>query len=238
MSTLLLFDVDGTLTHPMKPINCDMVKCLKDLKSEGYFLGIVGGSNINKIKSQIGDNIELFDHVFAENGTVIHHKEGDVVNESVTTYLGDTQYNLVVEKIVNTLFSYRIPIRRGTFVELRNSCLNISPIGRNCSYNERIEFKKYDDVHHIRQKIIDELSTVFNECGLSAVIGGMISFDVYPNGWDKTYCLKFLDYYETIHFFGDNTHVGGNDNSIYEHDRTIGYSIRNPEHLMDVLSQY
>lgn len=24
-------------------------------------------------------------------------------------------------------------------------------------------------------------------------------------GWDKTYCLQFVDEFETIHFFGDKT---------------------------------
>ena len=37
------------------------------------------------------------------------------------------------------------------------------------------------------------------------LIGGQISFDVVPKGWDKTYCLQFLKDYETIHFFGDKT---------------------------------
>lgn len=37
--------------------------------------------------------------------------------------------------------------------------------------------------------------------------GGMISFDVFPEGWDKRYCLNVLDdeRFETIHFFGNET---------------------------------
>ena len=37
-----------------------------------------------------------------------------------------------------------IPIKRGTFIEFRNGMLNISPIGRNCSQEERDEFERYD----------------------------------------------------------------------------------------------
>ena len=38
-------------------------------------------------------------------------------------------------------------------------------------------------------------------------LGGQISFDVFPTGWDKTYCLQHLDpkEFKTIHFFGDKT---------------------------------
>ena len=35
---------------------------------------------------------------------------------------------------------------RGTFVEFRSGLINISPIGRNCSQEERDEFEKYDKV--------------------------------------------------------------------------------------------
>ncbi len=37
--------------------------------------------------------------------------------------------------------------------------------------------------------------------------GGQISFDVFPDGWDKRYCLGIVekDNYSTIHFFGDKT---------------------------------
>lgn len=37
--------------------------------------------------------------------------------------------------------------------------------------------------------------------------GGQISFDVFPEGWDKRYCLQHVekDGYKTIYFFGDKT---------------------------------
>lgn len=34
--------------------------------------------------------------------------------------------------------------RRGTFIEFRMGMLNVSPIGRNCSQEERDEFERYD----------------------------------------------------------------------------------------------
>lgn len=69
-------------------------------------------------------------------------------------------------------------------------------------------------------------------------IGGQISFDVFPQGWDKTYCLQHVENeknlpggvdYTTIHFFGDKTYKGGNDYEIFEDPRTIGHSVTSPD---------
>jgi len=77
-------------------------------------------------------------------------------------------------------------------------------------------------------------------------IGGQISFDVFPTGWDKTYCLGHLEAdakrtggieYTTVHFFGDKTHKGGNDYEIYEDPRTIGHAVKGPEHTMEILKE-
>ncbi len=76
-------------------------------------------------------------------------------------------------------------------------------------------------------------------------IGGQISFDVFPTGWDKTYCLEHLKAekeisgvdYTTIHFFGDKTYKGGNDYEIYEDSRTVGHSVESPEGTMRELKQ-
>lgn len=76
-------------------------------------------------------------------------------------------------------------------------------------------------------------------------IGGQISFDVFPTGWDKTYCLQHVATeknlsgveYTTIHFFGDKTDKGGNDYEIYEDERTTGHSVKNPEDTMRILKE-
>lgn len=65
--------------------------------------------------------------------------------------------------------------------------------------------------------------------------GGQISFDVFPDGWDKTYCLKHIEGYDEIHFFGDKTAEGGNDHEIYESDLVIGHRVSNPEDTINQL---
>ena len=88
---------------------------------------------------------------------------------------------------------------------------------------------------NIKKKEILAYTLVDNS---SFSIGGQISFDVFPNGWDKRYCLSHLESeakkpggitYTKIHFFGDKTFKGGNDYEIYTDDRTEGHSVTGPE---------
>lgn len=207
-----------------------------------------------------------------------------------------------------------IPNHRGTFIEFRTGMLNVSPIGRNCSRDEREAFNRYDAVSfplfsqyilyalflssiyifdlenfHIQQysysfsranffkmsgawhsrshgqkvawrvfsfgfaifywrtsnefimnhtgkqlffsliywarEIIN--STKWNAINFSGILVKLtlrflntnmtssffpplchkISFDVFPRGWDKTYCLRYVESenFSDIHFFGDKT---------------------------------
>lgn len=82
--------------------------------------------------------------------------------------------------------------QRGTFIEFRSGMFNISPIGRNCSREERNDYEKFDLEHNIRKNMVAAMQKEFADLGLTYSIGGQISFDVFPTGWDKTYCLKFL----------------------------------------------
>ena len=35
---------------------------------------------------------------------------------------------------------------RGTFIEYRNGLINVCPVGRSCSQEERVQFNKFDQV--------------------------------------------------------------------------------------------
>ena len=60
----------------------------------------------------------------------------------------------------------------------------------------------------VRAKMVEVLREKFPDYGLTFSIGGQISFDVFPNGWDKTFCLRHVEdeKFSEIHFFGDKTH--------------------------------
>ena len=96
---------------------------------------------------------------------------------------------------------------------------------------ERDQFEEYDKKHHIRENLRLALIKQFPDIGLTFSIGGQISLDVFPTGWDKRFCLQHVENlgFKEIHFFGDQTGVGGNDQQLFEDLRVIGHTVKCPE---------
>jgi len=117
--------------------------------------------------------------------------------------------------------------------------INISPIGRNASTQERHDFEAYDKIHKLRAAFVSTLQNKFASYGLTFSIGGQISFDVFPAGWDKTYALRHVEAegFEEIHFFGDKTYEGGNDYEIFMDSRTIGHSVNGPQDTIRIVKE-
>jgi phosphomannomutase len=84
---------------------------------------------------------------------------------------------------------------------------------------------------------VDSLKREFADINLTYSIGGQISFDCFPKGWDKTYCLQHVQGFQEIHFFGDKTFKGGNDYEIYTHPDVKGHSVSSPEDTMGKLKE-
>ncbi|AEO70387.1 51c0bf5b-f943-4abb-a066-1b2073b64dff [Thermothielavioides terrestris] len=248
-NTICLFDVDGTLTPARLSASPEMLDLLARLRQK-VAIGFVGGSDLAKQQEQLGSadvNVtSLFDFCFAENGLTAFRLGEPLPSNSFIRWIGEEQYKELVRFILHYLADLEIPIKRGTFVEFRNGMINVSPIGRNASVQERLEFEAYDKQHGVRKAFVEKLRERFGHLGLTFAIGGQISFDVFPNGWDKTYCLQHVENeakrpdgvrYTTIHFFGDKTFEGGNDYEIYTDSRTIGHSVTGPEDTMAQLKK-
>ena len=239
--TLILFDVDGTLTPSRLTVSDNMLTMLKQLRQvENLTIGIVGGSDLMKQKEQLGEeNLRLFDYVFSENGLYASHMGKLLEKTSIASEMGEDN----VKKLVNASMKYManidIPVKRGTFIEFRNGMINLCPVGRSCSQEERMQFYKYDMEHNIRKNMVTVLSEELKDLNLTFSIGGQISIDVFPKGWDKTYCLKFVeDKFDTIHFFGDKTYPGGNDYEIFNDSRVIGHTVTSPEDTISQLGEF
>jgi phosphomannomutase len=78
----------------------------------------------------------------------------------------------------------------------------------NYRIQERYDFEAYDKIHHVRSTFVEALKKQFPDYGLTYSIGGQISFDVFPHGWDKTFALRHVEdeKFDEIHFFGDKVH--------------------------------
>lgn len=48
--------------------------------------------------------------------------------------------------------------------------INVSPVGRNASIQQRNDYEKYDKQHQIRVKFIEALKEKFGDLGLTYVV--------------------------------------------------------------------
>lgn len=242
---LCLFDVDGTLTKSRLPIENEMFVTLKKLKQK-VKVGLVGGSDLNKISEQMNflelknykdQLIQDYDYVFVENGLIAFENGQQLGSQSILKHFGED----ICQELINFCLEYisklKIPKKRGNFIEFRSGMINVSPIGRSCTLEERLEFYAFDQVNKVREQFVNALTEQFGEkYKMKFSIGGQISIDAFPIGWDKTFCLQFIkDKFDKIYFFGDRTDKGGNDYEIYSHSLVEGYKVKNPEETNSLL---
>ncbi|SBS90051.1 phosphomannomutase, putative [Plasmodium ovale curtisi] len=218
-NVFFLFDVDGTLTNSRK--------VWVNLRVGGTYPG-------------------MFEFIFSENGVVAHKNNEQYFAESIVNFLGEDKLKELINYCLVYISNLDIPKKRGTFIELRNAIINVSPIGRNCSQEERDEFCKYNTEKDILKKFRQDLMKRFGAFNLTFSIGGQISIDCFPTGWDKTFCLRHIEgFFSEIYFLGDKTEEvkpsvvkGGNDYEIYNDKRVQGYSVRCPDDTIERFSPW
>ena len=229
---LVLFDLDGTLVESTKTIKNVMVSALKYLKNLGYFLAIVSGASMDKIKNQLKAHLYLFNYIFSENGVVSY-----IINDNMLELLDSKDIRDIIseeniQKIVNHVLKFvintKLPYKRGRFISFRKGMLYCTPIGGDCSLEERQHFIEYDKEFNIRRQLISYLKENLSDINLSLTLGGNIGVCVNPKSWDKSYCLKFIpERFTEIYFFGDRCSPDGNDYPLYSNKSIKSYQVIN-----------
>tara|TARA_B100000131_G_C17993517_1_gene563540 strand:- start:27 stop:794 length:768 start_codon:yes stop_codon:yes gene_type:complete len=221
----LLFDMDGTLTDSRQPITKDVVETLKKI-SPSIKKYLVTGSDMVKIEEQIPNELllGLFERVYSCNGTRVWNCNIDMDDETgavepelihkvnLRDYYSEADITHIVNVLLETAFKTHTKIKTGTFIEWRDSQINFSVLGRNCTTDQRADYVKWDTKSGERQKIVDNLRKEFKGWGLSFRLGGQISIDITREGWDKTYAFKNMNESpDQCVFFGDKICKDGND---------------------------
>lgn len=78
----------------------------------------------------------------------------EFARQSFKDHLGEDNLKKLINFSLRYIADLDIPVKRGTFLEYRNGMMNISPIGRNCSKDERNAFEEYDKTANIRTNFI------------------------------------------------------------------------------------
>ena len=231
---IVLFDMDGTLTEPRKSFDNVLMPSISSLSRKSQ-IGIVTGSDLDYLQQQLkpildSPSIRQKLHLLPCNGTKYYsppsspHAEFKLVSEvNMRQTLGSNAFKQIMIALIEQQSSidlYGIPLT-GHFISYRGSMINWCPIGRNANDEQRKRFVEYDLLSSpsYREKIIENLQISFDMRGVANLVtiklGGSTSFDIYPKGWDKTYCLKHFQDWETW-FVGDRCEENGNDKEIYD----------------------
>lgn len=224
----LIFDMDGTLTESRQHISDEMIQALMKIPNS-YKKYLVTGSDMAKVEEQIPIEVLLavFDKVFACNGTRVFNTNLDLDDETrpvepelihkvnLSDFYSESDLNHIMNTLLKLAHETHTKIKTGTFVEWRESQINFSVVGRNCTLEQREDYVKWDNKSGERKKLVEQLEDKFQGWGLSFRLGGQISIDVTRQGWDKSYAFNnIVEKPKDCVFFGDKIVPGGNDYDI------------------------
>lgn len=85
--------------------------------------------------------------------------------------MGEERLQTFINYALKCLSELKLPAKRGNFIEFRTGLINVCPVGRSCSQEERDAFGEYDKVHKIREKLVQNFEKQFSDFGLRYVIG-------------------------------------------------------------------
>ena len=255
-NSLVLFDVDGTLTEARKRVNKSMLESLREL-SFNTEIGLLTGSGLDYIKEQLwpllaDPEISLNCHVLPCNGIEYYIPNPESPGNFIEIHRNNMEAKLGFESfqfIMKTIMKLQSQIAEsdydisftGHHIQNRGSTLNWSPIGRNAQHGDRQQFKAMDKIYGIRSLAIHKFREIMLHHGIHDVtikLGGDTSFDIYPRGWDKRYALKhFPETDWDVFFVGDRCHPDGNDFEIYQHLSPLGRSFETsgPEETIEII---
>ena len=257
MKNIILFDMDGTLTEPRQRIEPQTINQILEILEQGHDVGIVTGSPEEYVNQQIGDLIELVVevghgsnfHILPCNGTeyIFYDDVGErneIVPDNMESTMGPRGFTELMAALSNLQAEVSGPFWRqnlpltGNFIQYRGSMINWCPIGRNANADQRARFVEYDKESGFREQYKEfiELWINWKESPITVALGGSTSFDIYPIGWDKTYCLTWFGDY-TCWFIGDKCKEGGNDKQLYDVLSNSGraYETTGPEDTIAII---
>lgn len=110
----------------------------------------------------------MFDFCFSENGLTAFRLGQSLPSNSFIQWLGEEKYQKLAKFCLRYISNLEgLPAMRGTFIEFRNGMINVSPVGRNASTEERNEFQKWDLENECRETMIAALKKEFPDIGLT-----------------------------------------------------------------------
>ena len=213
MKAAYLFDIDGTLTPPTEKMQGDFVYNFLNW-SQGKDFFLVGGSSYHSIIKQVPSSI------IRRSSGIFSSMANELRIEDEVIYKNEWKPPIsLLSKLLEWHSKSPYLHKRKKYVESRVGMLNFSVAGRESSYEERLKYFKWDRLNSERETIAADISKNFPH--LDVRLGGMISLDIQPKGFNKSQAVRYVrnlkdlkgspNKYDIIYFFGDKGFEGGND---------------------------
>jgi len=200
-----LFDVDGTLTPPMKNMRPEItMRFLEWVKDKDVY--IVAGSDKKKVNRQLPASVlSRVKGVFCSSANELWVKDKLIYKNNWTP---PHDFLSCLSQLYKS--SHFTP-KGKNFIEKRTGMVNFSIVGREAHPELREIYYEWDKKNKDREKMT--LTIMGDYPNLEACIGGQISIDIYPKGQDKSQASKWVtkNLKKEIVFFGDKCQKGGND---------------------------
>lgn len=254
MKKIVLFDMDGTLTDARKKMQWPMTNSLANLQEAGFEIGILTGSDMDYVFQQCEPMFDISPvnhvdvHYLPCNGTKYYKFKGanlqPIYEQNMRQELQEDSWRKLMQLLTSlqssvTRVHRNIPMT-GNFISYRGSTVNWCPIGRNADDRDRSEWVLWDRRQNIRENWLTIARQGLNNADLEHVViklGGDTSFDIYPEGWDKTFGFKNFKDYDKVYFVGDRCGQNGNDREAYLLAGDLGYSTTGPNETKEIIKK-
>ncbi len=225
--SLIVFDIDGTLTPSKAPADKEMIGLLLKLL-DNKSVAIIGGGKYDLFKEQLVEQLPPQDkkleklYLFPTNSTAFYRFDGSW-NKVYSHELSEEEKEKIKNAFEETFkeVKYSHPEKTyGTVIEDRGTQITFSALGQEVvAMQGEVEGvrlkeewnKKYDG---LRQKMREILQKKLP--GFEVRAGGLTSIDITRKGIDKAYGVKQISEHldvkiEDMLFVGDAIFPGGND---------------------------
>jgi phosphomannomutase len=198
-----VFDVDGTLTPSRGIMDINFALWFADFCEENDVY-VVTGSDRAKTMQQLGEHITFkCKRVYQCSGNEVW-EQGIKVRTSPNVAMPRNLRNFMLNQIQMSEFVSDT----NRWLEDRQTCWNLSNVGRGCSEDARRRYIEWDKATNERMTIAQNINENFPNW--TALVGGETGIDIAPKGADKSQILTDFKGAE-VYFFGDAMDEGGND---------------------------
>lgn len=217
--SLIVFDLDGTLTESKAPLKPDMARALAELLEEKK-VAIIGGGSYEQFKNQFIGHFQcspaLFKNLFLfpTTSTSFYRYRGRGWMKEYRKVLKPGEKKKIMRAFADAFAAteYVPPKKRwGMVIEDRGSQITFSALGQTAPVKAKAAWNKKNDVRPALVRVMQKELSKFE-----VRRGGLTSIDVTQKGIDKAYGIRQIEKVLKIPvkdmvFIGDALYPGGND---------------------------